>query len=1132
MRRWIFSLLMCILTAAAVLPTSQVRAVSGTISGTVFRDFNANGALDVQNPVAGVTAGDFGVPGITVTAFGPGGYTETQVTDVNGNYTFNSPTLLALPDNSEIRIEFTGIPAGFYTTVNGGTGGGVANTSVRFVRTTLANLTNIDFGVQIPGEYCQNNPDLATTCFVNGDPTQAGSTVAGIPSWVGFAYNSNGSVPTPPDYTIGTASQVGSLWGIAYQRTTNRVFAAAALHAGAGLGQGGTGTSNATGAIYVLNSGAGGPALFVNFDALATPIATRPAGFPDNAGRGLPGSPTATTTIVDSAAASVGSVGFGDIDVSEDQASLWAVNLFDQRLYKINIPPAGTLATNADITSFAIPNQCGTDTMHPWGLKPHNGKVYVGVICESLNVTPRAYIVELDALTGAATGAPTFPFFIDLSYSKGQINNGDPTPEANNWTWWQDPTVEPSGPQPILSDIEFDMDGSMVLGFLDRAAMARPRLGPGDTPDAPPKPAGGEILRLCSVAGGYQLENNGLCPNSPPGKLSYEPFAPALPAQGPGGGEFYFDNFSAAGVPNHQEIAIGGLALLPGSGEVVSSTFNPNNDQVFSGGVRHFDNITGETRYGYALYTTGTFTNNGYAFGKGVGIGDLELLCQMAPVEIGNRVWLDLNKDGIQTPEEPVIPGVTVELVDSVTGQVFTAVTDANGTYYFSNGPDLGLGNTSAVYNLPLVFGRQYTIRIPLNQVALLPYLPTLLDADGSANGDSRDSDGNPALIPGYVATVITLGAAGQNNHTYDFGFFDAPTPTPTNTSTPTDTPTSTATPTATNTPTDTPTSTPTSTDTPTNTPTPTATNTPTDTPTNTPTPTFTDTPTDTPTSTPTSSLTVTPTETPTPTSTDTPTDTPTPTDTASPTVTASASPTETETPTPTESETPTATGSPSETPTETPTGTIFTETPTPTPTGTLVTDTPTPTPTGTLSTLTPSPSSVPSNPTPNLQFADPRLDKSVDPALAVPGDIVTFTITASNIGTAPTGPVTVTDTLNEALDIISATTSQGTYTFSGRTFTFNIGVIQPGQVVTMTITCRLRPDAHPPFDVLNTASMNGQIATASLKVRSNRPSLPATGLPPAPSDSDVNLATAAFVLGIVLVALVLYRRRRTPQNS
>ncbi|MBK8147312.1 MAG: carboxypeptidase regulatory-like domain-containing protein [Acidobacteria bacterium] len=47
-------------------------------------------------------------------------------------------------------------------------------------------------------------------------------------------------------------------------------------------------------------------------------------------------------------------------------------------------------------------------------------------------------------------------------------------------------------------------------------------------------------------------------------------------------------------------------------------------------------------------------------------------------------------------------------------------------------------------------------------------------DSDGSANGDSRDSDGS--LSGGGSAVSLLTGNIGQNNHTYDFGFYLAPT--------------------------------------------------------------------------------------------------------------------------------------------------------------------------------------------------------------------------------------------------------------------------------------------------------------------------------------------------------------------
>ncbi len=55
---------------------------------------------------------------------------------------------------------------------------------------------------------------------------------------------------------------------------------------------------------------------------------------------------------------------------------------------------------------------------------------------------------------------------------------------------------------------------------------------------------------------------------------------------------------------------------------------------------------------------------------------------------IGDRVWEDLDGDGVQDPGEPGINGVTVQLVDPVTGDVIdTQVTSGDGNYTFSNLP-------------------------------------------------------------------------------------------------------------------------------------------------------------------------------------------------------------------------------------------------------------------------------------------------------------------------------------------------------------------------------------------------------------------------------------------------------------
>ena len=59
------------------------------------------------------------------------------------------------------------------------------------------------------------------------------------------------------------------------------------------------------------------------------------------------------------------------------------------------------------------------------------------------------------------------------------------------------------------------------------------------------------------------------------------------------------------------------------------------------------------------------------------------------PVSVGDYVWYDANRDGLQTPGEPAIPGVTVDLYRVVEGGTDVLVestsTDGTGYYYFDD---------------------------------------------------------------------------------------------------------------------------------------------------------------------------------------------------------------------------------------------------------------------------------------------------------------------------------------------------------------------------------------------------------------------------------------------------------------
>lgn len=109
---------------------------------------------------------------------------------------------------------------------------------------------------------------------------------------------------------------------------------------------------------------------------------------------------------------------------------------------------------------------------------------------------------------------------------------------------------------------------------------------------------------------------------------------------------------------------------------------------------------------------------------------------------LGDLVWEDYNRNGVQDAGEPGIPNATVVLKDGGGNTVGSTTTNASGLYSFTN---LAPGTYSVTFTTPATY-------VPT---------PTNIGAD-----DTKDSD--PV---GGVASGITL-IAGQNNITIDAGFY------------------------------------------------------------------------------------------------------------------------------------------------------------------------------------------------------------------------------------------------------------------------------------------------------------------------------------------------------------------------
>jgi hypothetical protein len=734
--------------AVAVDSTQAASAATGTVTGTVFRDFNANGNRDALEP---------GEAGIAVRAVDSAG-TEvgSTATAANGTYTLSVVNAVT----SDVRVEFS-IPAAS-TFLQPGAHGPDNGTSVQFV---ALGATGVDEAVANPANYCQSTPALVTTCFTGGDPLATGSVVGDNKDLIRFPYTASG-VNEGLQVPLASFAELGSVWGVAYQRSTQSVFTSAVLKRHAGLGPSGLS------AIYRVPAAGGAPVPF---------LTSIPAGtVADNASRGLTGA--GTPTVDDTVFGQIGKVGWGDIDMSEDDQTLYAVNLFNRLVYAV---PVANPSAAAALPLPAYPS-CTNGVARPWGLGVHDGAVYLGVVCTGENGGTAANLsATVLRFSGGAWTTVLGPFA--LNYTKGCSTTWT-GPQGCNWNPWLDtwvpttfvPQYTPGGasqtaqtrvsyPSPALSDITFDDDGSMVLGFLDRTGNQFGIVNRAPDPNNQQlftADLGGDILRASppSTPGGtYTLESGGSVARG--ASLGGGTLTGVANGQGPGGGEFYGQERTPFA---HEETSQGAMALVSGTGEVVVNVMSPVN--IHSGGTKWFSDTNGVTIRSYEL-TVPNIDPTG--FGKSSSLGDLQALCNRAPIELGNRVWRDDNGNGIQDAGELPIAGVRVELLSGTTS-VSTATTAADGTYYFSSAS--GTNTPSERFGLAITPNTPYTIRIANaagagQQAPLAGTGPTETDDAVPSPGGSDVSDSDGVLDGTNDNIAFTTGPAGANDHTHDFGF-------------------------------------------------------------------------------------------------------------------------------------------------------------------------------------------------------------------------------------------------------------------------------------------------------------------------------------------------------------------------
>ncbi len=702
----------------------QVKNATAQISGRVFRDWNANG-IQEQNDKA-----EMGVADVIVKGYDrQNQLIATAQTASDGSYK------LSIGSGKNVRIEFSALPDGY------------VSSQARGAVTQFINSSNnvLNLGIYDPNNYSKVKRSVVLPIYINGNHSVESSKNE---SALVLFDTENPTKKT----TLAKASEIGSVWGVAYHKGKNAVFASAIAKRHVGYGTLGTG------GIYVTDLKTNTTKPFINLSDFG--IQTGKDNHKDL--NGELNSQSLDGEIFDQ----IGKVSLGGLDVSEDGRTLFVMNLYDKTLYGIKISDENKKPSSSDIMAYKIPNPNfqGGD-YRPYAVKYYHGKVFVGVVSDA-QISQKKEDLQAIIYSLDVDNKEFNKFYsMSLDYSKGEVIKGTGITGWYPWTDNFEKTIVPdvpntvAYPQAILSDIEFDEEGSMILGFMDRFGN---QSGTGQ-----PNPVGtnvytgvaaGDILRVAytertsvnkktgeviSEKGLSNLESNATAGNS-------KNMNGVGNNQGPSGGEFYsYDDFEPfENRIYHEENSVGGLAIVVGKNQIINSVHEPT-DEYNTGGVKWFSNKTGKSEKGFIVYADlqpGTFS-------KSNGVGDVEIVSDLPSIEIGNRIWIDANENGFQDSDEFPSGGITIELYESEK-LIATTTSNEQGEYWFNDNNVSGGLKTST----------NYEIRIPVEQNNVK------VKTSKTKEGTNAEIDNDAIGGVTYSKIALKTGGYGENSYSYDIG--------------------------------------------------------------------------------------------------------------------------------------------------------------------------------------------------------------------------------------------------------------------------------------------------------------------------------------------------------------------------
>ena len=719
-------------TAAAlslvVAPAAQAAAGDGTITLTVVKDVNANSTRD---------AADTPLNGVTVRFTDSANHTFTRSTNSSGQVVLGGADAGNTLVGGRYRIEVTNPNTGTYSEARilDAHAEPQLAPATSFVDVSGGADATLSVGYVEVGTLGPSNATIYSA--VQPDSIWPGATETKEVYRVPYRLNAQPSAVT-------TRLTVGSVYGIGLDQAEQKIYAGAYAKRGSAYGSGGPG------AIYRIDPFTGANEVYATVaDAGTTPhdmTSTNAAGH--------------QTQDYDFRAA-VGRESLGDVEVTEDGAFVLAINMHTDSVVVYPIQDAANPAPTQTL-SIPVVGACASDWA-PMALGENDGRIYIGATC---GATSEASVIEY-TLSAAGILSPTGVVYTgDPKTAPGHsgVNSGNILTNAAcgpvDWRAWTEDVPQacidggsattppdPAGqglaaqfsiPQPMLSDIEFTDAGGMVLGFRDRggdqySSMLYYGTRTNGLASYSNYIATGDIVTVCLDGSTIDFD---CVTNSR-------------------GGDY--DDYGGF----HNEAAFGGMVSVPGTDRIVINQMDATG--LWTNGLRAFDPDTGNRAAGSTGSTDVLVTDD---FQKAQGLADMEALVLDATQQIGNRIWLDADQDGIQDPDERVAAGVQVSLYDTAGTLIATTETDANGEYWFDT--DDGL-LPSTGYQIRVDRESDFEPNGPLAGMLLT----------STAAGSNRGIDNNGSMADvGGVQTVIanvTTPAVGRNDHSIDFGFVPSP---------------------------------------------------------------------------------------------------------------------------------------------------------------------------------------------------------------------------------------------------------------------------------------------------------------------------------------------------------------------